>query len=73
MNIRGGKWTETVIAASLSGAVWVVAAVNGYALETLWLPAVVIAAVWPRRATPQACGRRLRGDSTRSEPRNTPE
>jgi hypothetical protein len=57
---------RTVLAGALSGAVWVVAGTNGYALETIWLPAV--AAAWPRRAETRACLPRL-WSITAKEPR----
>jgi hypothetical protein len=42
------KWLPVVVAAALSGAVWLLAATHGHAVELLWLPGVVIAAAWPR-------------------------
>ena len=51
---------------ALRRAVWVVAAINGYVLETIWLPAV--AAAWPRRARARGCLPRLRS-ITAKEPR----
>jgi hypothetical protein len=39
---------RTVLAGALSGAVWAIAAGNRYALETIWLPAVVVAAASSR-------------------------
>jgi len=61
-------WSRTVLAGVLSGAVWVVAAINGYVLETIWLPAVAVAAAWPRRAQARACLPRVRS-ITAKEPR----
>jgi hypothetical protein len=39
---RRSKWTPLIVAAALSGAVWGVSAANGYALQMIWLPAVVL-------------------------------
>jgi hypothetical protein len=38
---------RAVAAFAFGGAAFGVAAWNGYALEMLWLPAVVLAAAWP--------------------------
>jgi hypothetical protein len=61
-------WSRTVLAGALSSAVWVVAAINGYALETIWLPAVAVAAAWPRHAQARACLPRLRSTSAKEPP-----
>jgi hypothetical protein len=55
MRLSGRNWLGTVLAAALSGAVWVVAASKGYALEMIWLPAVAVGAAWPRRRTQRRC------------------
>jgi hypothetical protein len=34
------------LASLLSAEIWLLAALNGYALEMLWLPAAVIGASW---------------------------
>ena len=68
MTFEHAPWMRTVLAAALSGAVWVVAAANRYALETIWLPAVAVAAAWPRRAQARACLPRL-SSTTAKEPR----
>jgi hypothetical protein len=52
--------TRTVV----SGALWLVAASKGYAVETISLPAVVIGAAWPRSAA-STCPERLRKKATR--------
>jgi hypothetical protein len=54
------KWLGTVLAAELSGAVWLVAASRGYALEMIWLPAVAVGAAWPHEATKPWCRPRSR-------------
>jgi hypothetical protein len=43
--MKRAVWIGTVLAAELSSAVWIVAASNGYALETIWLPAVAVRAL----------------------------
>ncbi len=47
---------------ALGAAVYGMAAWNGYALEMLWFPAVVLAAAWPPRngADLARCVQRLR-------------
>jgi hypothetical protein len=57
MKSPGRSWLLTAAAAALSAAVWIVAAKNGHALETVWLPAVVVGATWPARAR-RACAPR---------------
>jgi hypothetical protein len=59
MTSERSRWTRTVLAAALSGAVWAIAAGNGYALETIWLPAIVVAAAWARRSPRRLCLPRL--------------
>jgi hypothetical protein len=63
MRLFSTAWTRTVIAAGVFGAIWLLAASNGYALETIWLPPMVIGAAWP--ASPRkACVRWLRRTRT---------
>ena len=42
------KWAPTLIVAVLSLGVWAVTVTHGYAIATIWIPAVAIAASWPR-------------------------
>jgi hypothetical protein len=53
---------RALTALAFGGATFGVAAWNGYALEMLWLPAVVLAAAWPPRndLAIGRCVRRLR-------------
>ena len=68
MTFERAPWRRTVLAGVLSSAIWVVAATNGYVLETIWLPAIAVAAAWPRRAQARACLPRLRSTKAK-EPR----
>jgi hypothetical protein len=52
-------WARAVLAGALSSTVLAFAAINGYDLETIWLPAVAVGAAWPRRAQARACLPRL--------------
>jgi hypothetical protein len=61
------RWMRTVLAAALSGAVWAIAAGNGYAFEMIWLPAVVVAAAWSRRSSRRACLPRLFASTSKHE------
>jgi hypothetical protein len=61
--MKRAVWIGTVLAADLSSAVWIVAASNSYALETIWLPAVAVGAAWPRRTQARACLPRLSRDA----------
>ena len=57
------KWMPAILAGSMSAIVWSIAAAEGYAFQTIWLPGVVIAAAWPRRrhgTSLTACRARLR-------------
>jgi hypothetical protein len=51
MHIRGKRWLPLVIATSTALALWAVAAAHGYGWQTLWLPAAVAGAAWPRERT----------------------
>jgi hypothetical protein len=59
---RYSHWAATLFVGVLSGAVWLIAALNGYAIEMLWLPAVALGAAWPRKRGQRssACAARLR-------------
>ena len=46
---------------ALGLGIYVLAAVNGYALEMLWLPAVTVGAAWPYEPKSKQCLRRLLG------------
>ena len=52
--------TPRLVAGTLSAVVWALAGLQGYALETIWLPAVVIGAGWAARSHPRACRDRIR-------------
>ena len=52
--------TTRIVAGALSAVVWAVAAPQGYALETIWLPAVVLGAGWAPRSRRRACRDRIR-------------
>jgi hypothetical protein len=58
------RWLHFAFATGTALAVWVVAAVYGYAWQTIWLPAAAAGAAWPshRMRTLDDCLRRLRGD-----------
>lgn len=45
----GNRWFYFATATAL--AVWALAALHGYAWQTIWLPAAVAGAAWPRRTT----------------------
>jgi hypothetical protein len=60
MRYPGRSWLLTTAAAALSAAVWIVAVKKGHAIETVWLPAVVVGAAWPHEATKPRCRPRSR-------------
>jgi hypothetical protein len=51
------------LAFALGVGIYALAAVNGYAWEMLWLPAVMVGAAWPeeRNGSVRNCLRRLLG------------
>ena len=65
MRFKRSPWAWTLLVAAVSGAFWVVAAFQGYALEMIWLPAVVVGAAWPRRGRGPACLPRLSSLTTK--------
>jgi hypothetical protein len=57
------KWTPTIIVTTLSLIIWAVAMIHGYAIATIWIPAVALGASWPRETKAQrfaTCWARLR-------------
>lgn len=60
MDGRNNRWLP-LLGASSALALWALAAARGYAWQTLWLPAAVAGAAWPRRrqTIPTDCLRRL--------------
>ena len=56
------KWRWTVLTAALGLGVYALATAGGHAWEMLWLPAVMVGAVWPYEpdGTLKSCLRRLR-------------
>jgi hypothetical protein len=49
------KWSAALGASACGFAIWLLAARHGYAWETLWLPAALIATAWPRAKTRTRC------------------
>lgn len=62
MHIVGKRWRPLAIATSAALVLWGLAAAHGYAWQTIWLPAAVAAAAWPRDRTLKLhrCHRQLR-------------
>ena len=48
MHILAKRWLPLAIATSAALALWALAAAHGYAWQTIWLPAAVAGAAWPR-------------------------
>jgi hypothetical protein len=48
-------------AIALGLGIYALAAIHGYALEMLWLPAVAVGAAWPYEPKSKECLRRLLG------------
>jgi hypothetical protein len=55
-------WGWRLVALAAGGAAFGLAASNGQALEMLWLPAVILGAIWPygSKGTLRSCLRTLR-------------
>ncbi len=51
MHILAKRWLPLAIASSAALALWALAAAHGYAWQTIWLPATVAGAAWPRDRT----------------------
>lgn len=47
----GNRRSYFAFATATALVVWALAAVHGYAWQTIWLPAAVAGAAWPRRTT----------------------
>ena len=63
MRILAKRWLPLAIATSAALALWALAAAHGYAWQTIWLPAAVAGAAWPRdRTLTRSCGALRRGD-----------
>jgi hypothetical protein len=62
MRILAKRCLSLAIATGAALALWTLAAAHGYAWQTLWLPAALIGAAWPRDGTPtiHRCLTRLR-------------
>jgi hypothetical protein len=62
MHILGKGWLPLAIATSAALALCALAAAHGYAWQTIWLPAAVAGAAWPRDRKPtlHRCFSRLR-------------
>jgi hypothetical protein len=50
-HILAKGWLPLAIATSAALALWALAAAHGYAWQTIWLPAAVAGAAWPRDRT----------------------
>jgi hypothetical protein len=59
-NFNWRRWRATLIASAGGAALFGIAAVNGYAWETLWVPAAMVGAAWPADSAPRRCRARLR-------------
>lgn len=51
MHILIKRWLPLSITSGAALALWALAAARGYAWETIWLPAAVAGAAWPRDRT----------------------
>jgi len=62
MHILAKGWLPLSVATSAALALWVLAAAHGYAWQTIWLPAALAGAAWPRdrTLTLHSCLTRLR-------------
>jgi hypothetical protein len=62
------RWIPFALLSGPALGLWALAAVHGYAWQTIWLPATVAGAAWPRHTTPAIgdCLRRLRRDGSRT-------
>jgi len=62
MHVITKSWLALTIATSAALALWGFAATHGYAWQTVWLPAAVVGAAWPRdhKPTLHRCIARLR-------------
>jgi hypothetical protein len=58
------RWLYFAFAIGAALALWALAAVYGYAWQTIWLPAAVAGAAWPSRRSRMLdeCLRRLQRD-----------
>jgi len=59
MHTVGKRWLPHAVATSAALAVWAVAAAHGDGWQTIWLPAAVAGAAWPRAARTLTLGRCL--------------
>jgi hypothetical protein len=65
MHVGITRWVPFAILAGLALGIWVLSAMEGYAWQMLWLPAVIAGAAWPAHVGRTRCRLRRHRSSCR--------